>query len=622
MSGESWLTGWGNVHSCPRRGVVFEHMFDAEPFDEADEAYYARRAAALDLIDEWEVVGAEPPQAEPEPSDAEVCAEAAQRSTMLGPARLARLDAVDLDELAGEAAVDAAAAFDRVANRIAARRARAIARAAVQHVGTERVDPIRLAAAELGPVLRLGSGSIDAEIDVALSLTSRLTVTLAAMESGAVSYGKAKVLADETADLFDEQARAVEALVLDRAAGRTWAQHAAAVRRAVVRVDPTAPERRRKNAERASRLVRRYGNDGLADLIVTLPVAQVDAAYTGADAWARARKAAGDDRPLEQLRAEAFTRWASSYLTHGDPTTCDRHCDPVETPQPPTDATPDGGSDVVPAGVDPDTGQITDPVESSQAAESDDRPGSRRTPTRHGRPLRVGLIWHLPGLLGLVDSPGELLDSGEVISPADMRTLVAGGIRLRRLLVDPDTGELVDLTPGSWLLPPETTATSPDAAAPAHGQPMWLGVVVDVTTWQAWRDRSLTGLLATAITLAPRAVRDLMDAPRTDATLDQRPDADAPSAALGEFVAIRDRHPANPTAAPTAAAAGDLDHVTARGRGGPTTRGNLHSPSRRWHVLRTHGGWRLHAHRDGGWIWTSPQGRTYRTRPHDYRRGP
>src|SRR5439155_6537081 len=121
------------------------------------------------------------------------------------------------------------------------------------------------------------------------------------------------------------------------AANRTYAKHAAAVRRAVVRVDPTAPERRRKSADRASRLVRRYGPDGLADLIVTLPVAQVDAAYTAADAWARARKAGGDDRTLDVLRADAIARWASSYLTHGDPTTCDAVCDPVASP-PPADA--------------------------------------------------------------------------------------------------------------------------------------------------------------------------------------------------------------------------------------------------------------------------------------------
>jgi hypothetical protein len=109
-----------------------------------------------------------------------------------------------------------------------------------------------------------------------------------------------------------------------------------------------------------------------------------------------------------------------------------------------------------------------------------------------------------------------------------------------------------------------------------------------------------------------------MSAPRTDGSLDRPDDGDDPSAALGEFVAIRDRHPTNPTAAPTAAGAGDLDHIRPRRAGGPTTRANLHSPTRRWHVLRTRGGWRICPRPDRGVTWISPQGRSYVTGPHDY----
>src|SRR3954447_12863236 len=345
-------------------------MFDEE-WDAEAAAYYNRQAALLDLIDERDVLGDLPEmpflpdEAPPAPTDAEICAAVAGRGSRLDPAMLVRLDSVDVDALAGDGAVDAAVAFDRVANRVAARRMRVVATAVRRQLGSERVDPIRLPSAELAAALAIGSRSIGAEVTCALALTGPLTRTLAAMETGDVSYGKARVLVEQTLDLFDDQARAVEALVFDAAPGRTWAQHAAAVRRAVVRVAPTAPERRRKNAERASRLVRRYGEDGLAELIVTLPVAQVDAAYTAADAWARARKAAGDDRTLDVLRADAIARWATSYLTHGDPTTCDRACDPVPTPAggddntPADDTGPDTG-DVEPQ-VDPDTGEILDP---------------------------------------------------------------------------------------------------------------------------------------------------------------------------------------------------------------------------------------------------------------------
>ena len=58
-----------------------------------------------------------------------------------------------------------------------------------------------------------------------------------------------------------------------------------------------------------------------------------------------------------------------------------------------------------------------------------------------------------------------------------------------------------------------------------------------------------------------------------------------------------------------------------RRHGGKTIRDNLTSVVRRWHNPKTHGGWTVRrVNRD--WTWTSPLGRTYTTRPFDYRLGP
>jgi len=525
--------------------------------------------------------------------DAHVCAAAADPQAPLVSGMLAALDRVEVEALDASAAVDAAVGFDRVINRASALRLKSVATTILRYQRFEKVDPERSAAAELGPVLALSARSANAEITYAWELTGRLRRTWERMHDGAVSYGKARLLVDETLDLTTEQAQAVEDRVIDKVAERTFAQHATAVRRAVVSVDPAAPERRRRAADRAARLVRRYSTDGLADLVITLPVAQVDAAYTAADAWARARKAGGDERPLDRLRAEAFLGWASSYLTHGDSTECDTVCDPP-------------GAAAAPSGDD-----TVDP-------EEDRRP--RKAPVRHGRKVGVGIVWGLTALLGLDDLPAELLDSSEPISAGDVRDLVNGGVRLRRLLVDPTTGRLVDLTPGSWLLPPAAHHSSHPASH--HGQPYWLGVVVDTDTWLAWRRGTLSGPLDDAIAAAPQAIRDLLAAPRTDEVLDARPGAETPSAHLAEFVALRDRHPANPTAGATAAGAGDIDHIVPRSAGGPTIADNLHSPSRRWHVLRTLAGWRLRRETSGVVIWISPHGRSYRIDPYDYRQGP
>jgi hypothetical protein len=320
-------------------------------------------------------------------TDAHVCAAAADNRAPMSSGVIRALDGVAVPELDASAAVDAAIGFDRGVNRATALRLEAVATAVRRTLPRERVDPERAVAAEIGGALALGPQSANAEVGYAWTLTGLLRRTWSLMHAGDLAYSKARLLVDETLDLTDEQALAVEDAVIGNAAQRTWAQHAAAVRRAVVRVDPLAPQRRRRNAERASRLVRRYGDDGLASLIVTLPVAQVDAAYTGADAWARARKAAGDGRPLDQLRAEAFTRWATSYLTHGDPTTCDRDCDPVvpvavpspDHPSPvprPVDRAGGCGPAAVAAGSDP----------ARPAAARRARLGPARTAWSDGRP--------------------------------------------------------------------------------------------------------------------------------------------------------------------------------------------------------------------------------------------
>jgi hypothetical protein len=90
---------------------------------------------------------------------------------------------------------------------------------------------------------------------------------------------------------------------------------------------------------------------------------------------------------------------------------------------------------------------------------------------------------------------------------------------------------------------------------------------------------------------------------------------------LAEFIAVRDRHPVNPTAGPTSAAAADLDHTISVRTGGTSTRDNLASLVRYWHRLKTFGGWTVTRHHRG-WQWTSPRGHTYQTQPYDYRLGP
>jgi hypothetical protein len=65
----------------------------------------------------------------------------------------------------------------------------------------------------------------------------------------------------------------------------------------------------------------------------------------------------------------------------------------------------------------------------------------------------------------------------------------------------------------------------------------------------------------------------------------------------------------------------DIDHITPWPRG-RTKPDELGGECRRHHVVKTHSAWKVKPERRGAVVdltWTSPLGRTYTTRPHDYR---
>jgi hypothetical protein len=490
---------------------------------------------------------------------------AAVESAPMNREALCLLAGVDIDELDGAGLVGFAAAWTRVANHAAAQVATAVARYRQRIGHGELLSPAVLTAAEFGVALRLGSGGADRLVATSTALAARLPATFAALHRGELSWAKATVIAERTAVLTAEDARRVEELVLPHAADRTPTRHAEAVRRAVTRVDPASAAERRRRAERDIALIRTHVGDGMGELFARMRSEDLDTVWTGADAWARRAKAAGDARTLDELRVAALVRWARSFLSHGDGAGCDTTCDSTAQP-----------------------------------------------PTRHGRPVNVRVVWDLRSLLGLADEPGELADSGATVCADTIRELVASGAHLRRLLVDPNTGELVDLTPPTFTLP----ATD----GSAHVAPIELHVVVPTDEWDALT-AGTDVRLSDAVRAASPQIQQMLAEPITVAALDATPDAYPAPAALADFVATRDRHPSSPCAGLTAASASDLDHVVPVRDGGTTVRDNLATPTRRWHRLRTIGGWTVR--RLGrGWEWISPTGRTTTTHPHDYRLGP
>jgi len=508
--------------------------------------------------------------------------------------------------------------WTRRCNQAEAQRALAVHELLRTTIASERVSAHDLVAGEIAAAFGWGMGAALKFVHVTDALATRLRATFAEVIAGRLDWYKASILAEATAGLTLEQAQAVEAKTLSKAAERSPARHADAVRRAVAQVDPDGCDRRRKQAERTIRLVRAHYGDGMGQLFADMPSEQLDTVYTGCDFWARARKAAGDKRSMDQLRVAALVQWAQSFMHHGDPTYCDRWCEPGSHGGPvPNDDRDDDQGDEGPGrdgpDDDPDGDAPSDAPGSDLEPVDDEKPPAAAPPTRHGRPAALHAIWDLTSLLGLTRHCGELLDSGAMMPPDAMLELVAGGVQIRRMLIDTVEGGLVDLTPRTWLLP-RTKRTELDA-------PVVLGIVVTTEQWQAIHDGTADPALLKALQNAPQAVRDLLAHEWTADDLDNTPRAYPAPARLAEFVALRDRHPTNPTAGPTAASAGDAEHVQPASQGGQTVQHNLTYNVRRWHQLKTHGGWKAQPH-GKGWKWTSPRGRTYYTHPYDYRLGP
>ncbi len=118
---------------------------------------------------------------------------------------------------------------------------------------------------------------------------------------------RARLIAEHTAVLDDDAARAVEERVLPRAGEQTTGQLRAALRRAVIAVDPAGAERRREEAERQAKVCLYGDEDHTATLAGSgLPVAQAAAAMARITALARAVKSSGAPGGIGLHRAQVF----------------------------------------------------------------------------------------------------------------------------------------------------------------------------------------------------------------------------------------------------------------------------------------------------------------------------
>jgi hypothetical protein len=138
-------------------------------------------------------------------------------------------------------------------------------------------------------------------------LDSHLPGTAAALRDGTLSLSKARIIVNATGLLDEDEARAAENEVLDRAAGLTPGGLRAAIARAVIEVAPKKARKRRETAAKFARVERWLEDSGNAALMGReLPPDEVLAVDDRITAWARELKAAGLDGGTDELRARAY----------------------------------------------------------------------------------------------------------------------------------------------------------------------------------------------------------------------------------------------------------------------------------------------------------------------------
>ena len=144
-------------------------------------------------------------------------------------------------------------------------------------------------------------------VQTSLVLTGRLSATLDLLAAGGIDYRRAHILTDLLGTCSEPVAHTVQAIVLPRAPGLTPGGLAAAVRRALARVDAAALRRRHTRARRAADVGYWPTADGMARLFADLPLPVAAACADAVRAYAKVQHTQGDDRPIGQIRTEILT---------------------------------------------------------------------------------------------------------------------------------------------------------------------------------------------------------------------------------------------------------------------------------------------------------------------------
>ncbi|MPY77849.1 MAG: DUF222 domain-containing protein [Actinophytocola sp.] len=219
-----------------------------------------------------------------------------------------------VSKLTADGAVEALGVARRSRARADALEARALARLHELRGGS------RYVADEAALELRVSRQVAQRRIDRALALVERLPCTLAAMHDGEYEAYTASKVVEVTENLDTVLARDVDARLDEKVREGLFApgdatQIRRAARKLVQQVDPDGQAVRARRARAGRRVQLLPGEDCMSTLYMDLPAEVAATAYARIDRDARALRNGGDERTLEQLRADV-----AAALLLGQPT--------------------------------------------------------------------------------------------------------------------------------------------------------------------------------------------------------------------------------------------------------------------------------------------------------------
>lgn len=169
---------------------------------------------------------------------------------------------------------------------------------------------------EVAALLRLAPTTAGVKLAEATELVDRLPATLDRLVDASITMGHVRAILEAVRGLDDATAAKLERRVLARAETQTVGEFRRTVKRALLALDPRTQQKKHEAAH-ADRRVRVFPDeDGMAVVWASLRADTAQGLWAALDAHAHALPTDGDDRTMDQKRADVLADLATLALNN------------------------------------------------------------------------------------------------------------------------------------------------------------------------------------------------------------------------------------------------------------------------------------------------------------------